>query len=81
MEGFDQLTFEQQLSVLNYSDNFIGLTRSANASKGSKSYLEWVIYKKENLPINDAFRTLMLKREKELEGILQQMIDKFISLK
>jgi hypothetical protein len=25
MEGFDKLTFEQQLSVLNNTDNFIGL--------------------------------------------------------
>lgn len=36
MDGFEKLTIEQQLEVLNYEDNFVGLSKSANASKGAK---------------------------------------------
>ena len=36
MDGFEKLTREQQLEVLNYEDNFVGLSKSANASKGPK---------------------------------------------
>ena len=36
MDNFEKLTYEEQLEVLNYKDNFIGLSKSANTSKGSK---------------------------------------------
>ena len=78
MEGFDQLTYDQQVQVLNCRDNFIGLTKSANASKGSKTYEEWVLYRKENIPINPEFRAKMMAIEKEVEQILQKMIDDFL---
>ncbi|MBI3511839.1 MAG: hypothetical protein HY064_14355 [Bacteroidetes bacterium] len=42
MEGFELLTEEQQLQILNYEPNFIGLSKSANASKGSQTFLEWM---------------------------------------
>lgn len=74
--------------MVNNIEELIGTTDPAILTKVIEGRLEADhivsmdrIVKKENLPINDAFRTLMLKREKELEGILQQMIDKFISLK
>ena len=78
MDGFDQLNDDQRLKVLNYEDNFMGLTRSANASKGSKSYAEWHTYKKENLPIREEFRQKMIKLEKGLAGILQELIDRIL---
>ena len=78
MEGFDLLTREQQLAVLNYEGNFIGLTRSANASKGSKTFEQWVMYAKDKTPIDSTFRAQMMEREKELQGILQKMIDDFL---
>ena len=78
MDGFDKLTREQQLAVLNYEDNFQGLSRSANASKGPKSYIDWTIYKKDNLLINPDFRKVMLVKDKELEGLLQKLIDDFL---
>ena len=46
MEGFDKLTFEQQLEILNNPENFVGLSEAANTSKGNKSYAEWTIIKK-----------------------------------
>ncbi|EGQ21510.1 hypothetical protein HMPREF9387_0911, partial [Streptococcus sanguinis SK340] len=78
MEGFDKLTREQQLEILNYEDNFVGLSKSANASKGSKTYEEWTTYVKEGIPINPEFREKMIAREKELEGIIQNMIDSYV---
>jgi hypothetical protein len=78
MEGFDKLTFDQQLSVLNNPDNFIGLSRSANASKGSKTFSEWTIHKKSGTPVNPAFRERMIQVEKNLEIQLQREIDDLV---
>ena len=41
MENFDKLSKENQIKVLNYEENFTGLSKSANTSKGAKSYSEW----------------------------------------
>ncbi|MBK2003237.1 hypothetical protein JI641_09550 [Listeria ivanovii subsp. londoniensis] len=78
MEGFEKLTKSQQLEILNYEENFIGLSKSANTSKGSKTYAEWDTYVKENIPINFEFREEMILKEKELEGKIQQMIDNML---
>ena len=78
MEEFDKLSSEQQLSVLNFEENFIGLSKSANTSKGAKSYSDWTMYKKTNTPINPIFREEMIRKEAILEGKLQSMIDNFI---
>ena len=75
MENFDKLSTKNKLKVLNYEDNFTGLSRSANASKGAKSYSEWTTYKKDNIPISQEYRKTMMAKEAELELILQGMID------
>lgn len=75
MEGFDTLSFDDQLRILNNPENFIGLTKTANTSKGSKSYSEWVLYQKENISVNAEFKARMIQEEKRLEGILQKQID------
>lgn len=75
MDGFEKLTEAQQIQILNNPENFIGLTKTANTSKGSKSFMEWVTYKKENIDINPEFRAKMIEKEKELESILQKQID------
>ena len=75
MENFDKLSTENKLKVLNYEDNFTGLSKSANASKGAKSYSEWTVYKKDNIPISQEYRTKMMAKESALETILQGMID------
>lgn len=43
-----ELSFENQVKVANYNSNFIGLSKSANASRGHLYYLEWNLYKREN---------------------------------
>ena len=81
MEGFEKLTFEQQLEVLNNPENFAGLSREANRSRQHKSYSEWTHYKKgtsEEIKVDEAFRQEMIEKEKELEKILQKQIDDLV---
>jgi len=80
MEGFDKLSNTQQLSILNNPDNFIGLSKSANTSKGSKSFKEWTEHKKTGTQVDQAFRAKMIKIENKLEIDLQQQIDQLINL-
>ncbi|WPU97476.1 hypothetical protein SNE26_15730 [Mucilaginibacter sp. cycad4] len=79
MEGFDKLTDPQQLAVLNNKDNFIGLSETANTSKGSKSYEEWTRYKKGDIDVDPDFRNEMMQREQETAPKLQKQIDDFVS--
>jgi hypothetical protein len=78
MEGFDQLSFDQQVEVLNYKKSFVGLSKSANTSKGSKSFKDWVLYKKRNIEVAPKFREEMIPKEEKLEGELQELIDKML---
>ena len=78
MDGFEKLTEADQLKVLNYKDNFIGLSETANKSKGSKSFAEWTYYKKEGLEVSPEFRSKMMETEKVLEGKLQSYIDELL---
>ncbi|PGM95072.1 WXG100 family type VII secretion target [Bacillus cereus] len=41
MEGFDTLPREQQIEVLNMDENFVGLGKQTNASKGAKDWSTW----------------------------------------
>jgi hypothetical protein len=77
MDGFDKLTKEQQLAVLNNPANFQGLSESANTSKGAKSYEDWTLYKKENIAVDPTFRANMMAKEQSLQGDLQKQIDNF----
>ncbi|WP_210364505.1 pre-toxin TG domain-containing protein [Bacillus sp. REN3] len=77
LEGFETLTYNQQKEIANFVENFIGLSEAANTSKGSKSFAEWYIYKKENIMVNPIFREKMILKERELEIEIQKMIDEF----
>ncbi|BAU27218.1 uncharacterized protein DUF4280 [Aneurinibacillus soli] len=80
MDGFGKLTEKQKLEVLNNPENFIGLSKSANTSRKTKSYEEWTHYKKDKpgqIEVNPDFRNKMIKKERELERKLQQQIDDF----
>jgi 5-methylcytosine-specific restriction endonuclease McrA len=80
MDGFGKLTREQQLEVLNNEENFVGLSKSANTSKGTKSYEEWTHYRKGKtgeIEVDPKFREEMMEKEKILEGKLQKQIDDF----
>lgn len=74
MDGFADLTEEHQLEILNYQDNFHGLSASANASRGDLSFRDWEMYHKRNIPVNPQLRQAMIAEEERLEGVLQGMI-------
>lgn len=77
MEGFEKLTLKQKLDVLNYEENFIGLSKTANTSKCSNSYSEWIRNVKENILISADFKSAMISMERKLEAVLQNLIDTF----
>lgn len=75
MDGFDALSFDDQLLVLNNPDNFIGLSRSANRSRGARHFSEWTKHEQLGIEVNPVFRQEMILKERQLEGQLQQQID------
>ena len=78
LNGFDKLSEAQQLEVLNYEKNFIGLSESANTSKGAKTFQEWVEHKGLGVKVDDKFRQEMIQRGNDLEPELQGIINKFL---
>ncbi|HYQ51707.1 MAG TPA: hypothetical protein VES70_14945 [Pseudomonas sp.] len=78
MEGFDKLTFEQQIEVLKNKPNFHGLSETANTSRGAKTYAEWTPYKKGGVDVDPGFRSSMMEQAAKLEVELQEMISGFL---
>ncbi len=79
MVGFDLLTTEQQISVLNLQSNFIALSPRANASKGSKSYSQWQRNNALGLNVDTRFRRTMMRRETRARAELQNLIDSLVA--
>lgn len=78
MKGFEKLTFEQQVEVLNFKGNFHGLSETANTSRGAKTYAEWARYKKGGIDDDPGFRSSMMERAAKLEIELQEKILGFL---
>jgi len=74
MPGFAQLTEDNMLVVLNHPNNFIGLTKSANASKGAKDWFEWTVHKKTGVKVRPEFAAKMQRKQLKLEQELQSKI-------
>ncbi|MBO2535359.1 T7SS effector LXG polymorphic toxin [Rummeliibacillus suwonensis] len=74
MDGFSRLTREQQIEILNLKDNFIGLGKSSNASKGDHSWADWKGHSKMGeVPVN--VRMEMLKKEEQAREALKVAIE------
>lgn len=74
MDGFNKLSFNNQLEVLNHKPNFAPLSETANTSRGAKSYEQWTRYKKGNIDVDPTFRSSMMERAAKLEIELQDKI-------
>ncbi len=77
MDGFDKLSFEDQVKVLNYTPNIEGLSGSANASKQAKSWEEFTHYKKGEpgeIEVDKTIRQEMIDKSKVLTPELQDLI-------
>ena len=79
MVGFDLLTTEQQISVLNLQSNFIPLSPRANASKGSKSYSQWQRHDTLGINVDTNFRRRMMREETRSRSELQNLIDSLVA--
>lgn len=74
MDGFAQLSEQNQLAVLNNPRNFIGLSETANTSKGAKTFEQWTEYKKGGISVDPAFRQEMMQKEASMATELQEQI-------
>ncbi len=77
LENFDKLTPEQQSAVLNSADNFQGLPKTFNSSKGGKMPGEWTEYKGQ--PLHPDYVNRNQSLQPQLLEQLQKMIDQFSS--
>lgn len=73
-DGFAELTEEAQLIVLNWKENFIAMSRSANASKGAKSFFEWTRHGELGIAIDSVFLERIQARELDLVPRIQEKI-------
>ena len=60
--GFDKLSLQDQIAVANTPENFMGLGKSTNASKGAKSISEWNGHSKLG-PIPEDVRKQLLQKD------------------
>jgi hypothetical protein len=75
LPGFDKLTKEQQAQVLNNMDNFRGLPKPMNSSKGSKT--DWRTFRDQ--PLDPTYADDLARLQKEIRGDLQKMINDFLA--
>jgi hypothetical protein len=72
MPGFDKLTWEEQIRIVDKSENLAAMDGSANASKGARSWEEWP-QASEYYP-DPAVRAKMIAKEQELRVKIQSEI-------
>lgn len=78
MDGFEDLSTENQLKVLNYEENFIGMAGGINASRQDKTFREWAKsggHFLHGTPVNQKELNKLLHKEEELDKKLRLMID------
>jgi hypothetical protein len=73
MPGFNRLTFEGQVEVINLRENIMGLGKSSNASKGARSWVEWKGHSRLG-PVPAAVREQMLEAEAAARAALERAI-------
>jgi hypothetical protein len=82
MKGFNRLSLTEQLDILNYQKNFIGIGRSTNGSLGNKRYADWNGI--DGRPLNRKGRELLKKvrrqektLEKEIKALIKKRLDAY----
>lgn len=75
MPGFSQLSREQKIEVLNLRENFMGLGKSTNASKGARTYADWAGHSGLG-PVPPEVRARLLAEEARARQALQEAINR-----
>jgi len=73
MPGFTDLSAAKQVEVLNLPENFSGLGKSSNASKGASSWADWPGHS-ELGPVPPDVRAAMVQRDQQARVALQRAI-------
>jgi hypothetical protein len=71
MEGWKELTPDQQHQVLNNKQNLIAMDRDLNSSKGARSWTNWAAGRRA---YGDAAADRMVQREQTNRGMLRRQI-------
>lgn len=74
MDGFSDLPKADQIDILNLQENFHGLSRSANSSRGNKSFTEWIEHASSGTQVDTALRQRMIPEETRLTEQIQRLI-------
>lgn len=75
MPGFSKLSKPKRVEVLNLEENFVGLGKRTNASKGAKDWTNWKEHK-ELGEVPPEVKQQMLSLEKKARNSLQKAINK-----
>jgi hypothetical protein len=78
MEGFNRLSWDNQMKVLNYEENFIAVGLRINAARRNTSWAEWRGHPDFG-SVPEAFKSKMIQRETELIPVLQQLIQTLLA--
>jgi len=73
-EGFETLSLSDQIEILNLRENFMGLGKPSNTSKGAKSWAEWQGHSRLG-KIPDEIRGKMIKRDRAARDAIRKAID------
>lgn len=76
--GFSDLTPANQDIVTNLAENFHGLSRSANGSRGNKTFEEWTMHVKTGIPVTPELRQRMIAEEARMNEVIQRKIDELL---
>ncbi len=79
IEGFERLTTDQKIAILNDPRNFIGLSEAANTSKGPKSFKDWEEHQASGTRVDPTFRAEMMAREIEVKAQLEARIREMVA--
>lgn len=71
MDGFSQLTWKDQKAIVDMPDNLIAMDKSANASKGSRS---WRFWDQASTYYDPSTIDAMIKREAEVRAAIKAQI-------
>lgn len=80
MPGFDKLSQKQQLEILNLRDNFLGLGKRTNASKGAKTWADWAGHSRLG-SVPPEIRAKMIELEQKARIKLREAIDEMLKSK
>src|SRR5262249_34941251 len=76
--GFGELSLDEMVYIATQKFNFAGLSKSANASKGAKSFGEWLEHKTSGTKVDPKWRLKMYLKEIQAEDEIIKLIEKVI---